>query len=614
MPVPQITITPAGFAAIVNAENTGTAPVKLTHVGLTAQHFDVATLGATVPGEAKRLTTFGGKAVADDTLHLNVRDDSADTYTLRGFGLYLQDGTLFAVYSQATPIMEKAAAATLLLATDIRFAKITATSIEVGDIDFINPPASTTQMGVVRLATEQEADTGSDHTTAITPRGLAGYINSRFGDGAPSIFVKKLLSVATAAIFRAELGLKSAAVRDEGAGNGLDADKLDGAHGDYYLDWRNFVGLPSSFPPAQHGHLISEVAGLADELARKTNRTGDTFTGTLAVNGAALRSYGWNGIASNGVLMLGDTGSFIQKNGAYFDFTNSAGGYSATLSAGGAIWTSGNFDPAAKLSRAGDTMTGALSVHAEFKAGINATGAGLRTAYDGSGNVYLDARQNLSQDVRNGNMHLRAATIVNSALQVRTDFGAVGNTLYAGGIIQRLTANTGNDDKLDTQVYRSTAGNGWDKAAWRFGRVVDLDTISFVQFEGNSTINIVTGKGSGNFGFGNNGAITCNGGYDFGSSIKLKDIEGPVPYGLATVEHMELAAGRYKPEYNSDGRRRLFFVAEQLAELVPEAVDLEGVEFNGERVASIKLDQLLPVMAKAIQELAAEVRALREDG
>ncbi|MNC54212.1 hypothetical protein D3C75_1036860 [compost metagenome] len=86
-----------------------------------------------------------------------------------------------------------------------------------------------------------------------------------------------------------------------------------------------------------------------------------------------------------------------------------------------------------------------------------------------------------------------------------------------------------------------------------------------------------------------------------------------MPYGLAAVERMELAAGHYKPEYNNDGRRRLFFVAEQLAELVPEAVDLKGVEFNGERVASIKLDQLLPVMAKAIQELAAEVRALKAE-
>lgn len=107
--------------------------------------------------------------------------------------------------------------------------------------------------------------------------------------------------------------------------------------------------------------------------------------------------------------------------------------------------------------------------------------------------------------------------------------------------------------------------------------------------------------------------VSATGGYDFGSSIKLKDIEGPQPYGLAEVERMELAVGRYKPEYNNDNRRRLFFVAEQLAELVPEAVDPEGVSFNGERVASIKLDQLLPVLARAIQEVANDNRELRAE-
>lgn len=553
MPVPQITITPAGFAAIVNAENTGTAPVKLTHVGLTAQHFDVLTVGATVPGEAKRLTTFGGKAVADDTLHLNVRDDSADTYTLRGFGLYLQDGTLFAVYSQATPIMEKAAAATLLLATDIRFAKITATSIEVGDIDFINPPASTTQMGVVRLATEQEADTGSDQTTAITPRGLAGYINRRFGDGAPSTFVKRLLSVATAAIFRAELGLKSAAVRDEGPGNGLDADKLDGAHGDYYLDWRNFVGLPSSFPPAQHGHPISEVVGLADELARKTNRTGDTFTGTLAVNGAALRSYGWNGVASNGVLMLGDTGSFIQKAGAYFDFTNSAGGYTATLAAGGTIWTSGNFDPAAKVSRNGDTMTGKLVFH-------------------GSGNA-----------IRRFEVFHNADSANDYGGKIALSYSASTTALAEIALVP--TGPSG----FRTQInFNLKSGDFYNSALLNY---MQLTTTG---------LNVI-------------GAISPSGGFDFGSSRKLKTIDGDMPYGLEEVRRITTLIGRYKPDYQNDGRTRLFFDAEQLAEVMPEAVDLEGVLFRGEYVPSIKLDQVLPPAYRAIAQLADLVDQLRAD-
>lgn len=670
MPIPQITITPAGFAAIVNAENTGTAPVKVTQVGLTAQHFDVGTVGASVPAEFKRLTTFGGKAVADDTLHLNVRDDGIDTYTLRGFGLYLQDGTLFAVYSQSTPIMEKAAAATLLLATDIRFAKINATSIEVGDIDFINPPATTTQMGVVRLASEQEADAGSDTATAITPRGLARYINNRFGTGAPSTFVKTLLGLATAAMFRVELGLKSAALRDEGHGNGLNADLLDGAHGDYYLEWKNFTGLPNRFPSAPHTHPIGEVDGLQPALDGKANRAGDTFTGPLAVNGAMLRSYGWSGVASNGILVLGDTGSSIVKNGAYFDFNNSAGGYTATLSAGGTIWTSGNFDPASRVKKSGDVMTGSLTMpELWLKNGGNANGW-IGTA---ASSVYFDARQNGS-DTPNASMRLRAsdftwanstgvtvaslsgsgAFVANYGVKGSGAFdpnapqaaGLISSGSYGGGIAMQdgnhwawlytaagdtifarvRNGSTGATKELfnaNTSSFRtetnhviqknipeiqfySPAGSVGYKV---FANISDsvADGIHFFNIGANLTLAKIK-NGSAEF----VGSVIAAGGFDFGSSRKLKDIDGPVTYGLAAVERMELAAGRYKPEYNGDGRRRLFFVAEQLAQLVPEAVDMDGVEFDGERVPSVKLDQLLPVLARAIQELAGQVRELRE--
>lgn len=597
MPIPQITITPAGFAAIVNAENTGTAPVKVTQVGLTAQHFDVDTVGASVPAEFKRLTTFGGKAVADDTLHLNVRDDGTDTYTLRGFGLYLQDGTLFAVYSQSTPIMEKAAAATLLLATDIRFAKINATSIEVGDIDFINPPATTTQMGVVRLATEQEADAGSDHATAITPRGLARYINNRFGAGAPSTFVKTLLGLATAAMFRVELGLKSAALRDEGHGNDLNADLLDGAHGDYYLDWKNFTGVPNRFTPAPHTHPIGEVDGLQPALDGKANRAGDTFTGPLAVNGAMLRSYGWNGVASNGILVLGDTGSSIVKNGAYFDFTNSAGAYTATLSAGGTIWTSGNFDPAKKVNKAGDTMTGELAT------------VGLRVGYPGNTvsrvfsdgtTVYYDCRGSYDGALPNAHACYRAKThtwtrddgVIVASLSNTGEYTVNGSAISANRCVR---TNTGTAALAGYVAFHRLDGTRMGYVGW--GDANRLQYAAENGFTGHAFV----------------GTVAATGGFDFGSSRKLKDIDGPMPYGLAEVRRIVTLIGRYKPEYNDDGRTRLFFDAEQFMEVMPEVVDEQGASLNGEPVPSIKIEQVMPPAYRAITELADLVDELRAE-
>jgi hypothetical protein len=107
------------------------------------------------------------------------------------------------------------------------------------------------------------------------------------------------------------------------------------------------------------------------------------------------------------------------------------------------------------------------------------------------------------------------------------------------------------------------------------------------------------------------GTLHVVGGINNGSSIKLKHIDGPLPYGLSEVERMQTATGRYRKDYSNDSRQRLFLIAEQLAELIPEAVDMEGVEYQGERVPAIKIEQLLPVFANAISQLSGQVRELR---
>lgn len=108
-------------------------------------------------------------------------------------------------------------------------------------------------------------------------------------------------------------------------------------------------------------------------------------------------------------------------------------------------------------------------------------------------------------------------------------------------------------------------------------------------------------------------SLSATGGFDFGSSRRLKDIHGVLPYGLAEVRRVSTLIGRYKPEYNSDGRDRLFFDAEQLAGIMPETVDMQGVPFEGEMVPSIKIEQTLPPLYKALSELADLVDVLRAE-
>ncbi len=677
MPVPQITITSAGFAAIVNAEHSGTAPVKLTQVGLTAQHFDVATVGASVPGEAKRLTTFGGQAVAADTLHLNVRDDTADAYTLRGFGLYLQDGTLFAVYSQPAPIMEKASAAVMLLATDIRFAKVNATSIEVGNIDFVNPPATTSRVGVVRLATDVEAEAGSDPTLALTPFGLARYINKRFGDGAPSAFVKGLLGLATAALFRTELGLRGAALRDEGHSNGLDADLLDGNHGDYYRDWRNLTGVPSQFTPAPHTHAWSAISGQPDTALRwptwgevtskpatyPPSAHSHAWTDIGGAPDTATRWPTWNEVTNKPATYApsahihseylpksaGDTQTLTGTLctyagvGATISFRN--GGnvfgryYFAHDDASWSFCTCEDNGAFRSVALSVNRATGALSVASNINAGSISSAS---TVSAGTSMVAGGVVQAGSEIVSLANGITSRGVGAGFSMVERSDYGVTWSMYASGGSINLWNSVYGNALSVSRNGHVAAAGELSAASLKTTGDLTVAGTAHLAQACVRATAGTAANAGyvafhtsdgtrrgyigwndggnklqySSENGFTGHafvGTVAASGGFDFGSSRKLKDIDGPMPYGLAEVRKIATLIGRYKPEFNPDGRLRLFFDAEQFMDVMPEVVDKEGVAFNGELVPSIKMDQALPPVYNAVAELADLVDRLRDD-
>jgi len=652
----QLNVTAAGIAAIVNAENTGTAPVLISHVGLTDQVFNAA--GATtLPGELKWLNTLAGAAVANDTIHITIRDDSADSYTLRGFGLYLSDGTLFAVYSHAgeTPdyIMQKAAAAMLLLQCDLRFTQINATSITFGNAEWLNPPATTTVPGVVELAEAAESIAGSDTSRAVTPAGLKAALDGRFGEGAPSAFVKGLLNLATAALIRAAIGLGSASLRDEGAGKGLDADKLDGQEGSWYLAWANLTGKPTTFAPSAHTHPWNEVTGVPATATRwptwsevtgkpatmppdsHTHAAADIVSGTLDLARlpqlpisqtanlqasldakAPTQNPNFTGtVQAQGVLQVLGGSAYVQSsptgNAHYWlrdetgrnrglvfwdrnndtvqlrrynaDGTAAQGGlilYADILSwNGNAVWHAGNFDPNAKAPLSNPQFTGT-----GIKIGAGSSGEGNIAfgvddwyLYSNSGNFGLFSAS------KGGGFAFDKAT---KTLSVN------GNNVWTSGNFNPNTKATLNANVAFADIY-ANRGNGTGVIFLNGGdRYLHWDGGRYVM---------------------PGGALLTGGGFDFGSSRKLKDVDGPMPYGLAEVRKIATLIGRYKREYVDDDRQRLFFDAEQFMEVMPEAVNAHGVEFNGEDVPTIKLDQVMPPAYRAIAQLADLVDELRAE-
>ncbi|SLK09540.1 gp53-like domain-containing protein [Novosphingobium mathurense] len=232
-------VTNAGRAALVNAANTGTAPVTIVEVGLTGTAVTPDPTATALPGEFKRISTLSGDVVADDTIHLIVRDETGDVFTVRSLALYLADGTLFAIYGQADVLVEKSAQALMLLAIDVQFADVDATELTFGDANFLNPPATTEQQGVVELSTLAEAIGGT--STSRVP-------------------AEKMVKDAVTAWLDARFGANNAGIwhpANDGAGSGLDADLLDGQQGSWYSNIPARLG----YNPVQQGTGNGQLAG-----------------------------------------------------------------------------------------------------------------------------------------------------------------------------------------------------------------------------------------------------------------------------------------------------------------------------------------------------------------
>lgn len=163
-----ITMTNAGIARFTAAQLGAGIDLAISTIALTDADFVVAPTLEALPGEFRRIDTISGKAVGDNIVHLTMRDDAEIGYTARGFGLFLADGTLFAVYGQAARLFEKSPLTTFLAAIDLAFPTADIDRLTFGNTDFLNPPATTQTPGVVELATQAEANVGTD-TRRVPP-------------------------------------------------------------------------------------------------------------------------------------------------------------------------------------------------------------------------------------------------------------------------------------------------------------------------------------------------------------------------------------------------------------------------------------------------------------
>lgn len=217
-------LTDAGLAAVQGAS--GSDPVTISHLGLTATPFDYAPTLTDLPGEFKRLEVASGVAAAPNMTHLTAYDTSADVWAITGFGLFMDDGVLFAVYTSPTIFMNKAELAFGLMAFDIAFDSDLAANINYGNAVFTYPPATEVTKGVARIATQARVDADTDDAddgeTIVTPRTLRARLAAFFAGrsivggglvtGGGDLSVDRTLTVSEATADEIDAGTSSATV------------------------------------------------------------------------------------------------------------------------------------------------------------------------------------------------------------------------------------------------------------------------------------------------------------------------------------------------------------------------------------------------------------------
>lgn len=176
----NVIITDAGIQEVINAEHDGTAPVRLAQVGFGRGIYTPSASQTELQDEIKRVDTIAGGVVGGNVMHIQALDGARDAaYAVYEIGVYTESGTLFAVYSQALPIIYKVADSEIMCVIDFVLAGFEPTSVTVGDTNYTLAPATTSNQGVVELATNEEAVAGTDAERALTPASGAAAIDDK---------------------------------------------------------------------------------------------------------------------------------------------------------------------------------------------------------------------------------------------------------------------------------------------------------------------------------------------------------------------------------------------------------------------------------------------------
>jgi hypothetical protein len=178
-------------------------------------------------------------------------------------------------------------------------------------------------------------------------------------------------------------------------------------------------------------------------------------------------------------------------------------------------------------------------------------------------------------------------------------YGADGTDFIMGArIFAQVDGAPGTND-MPVRLVFSTTADGASSPTER------------MRIKADGEVQIAGTTDRGNFNLQCNGTgVWGAGAYTNGSDERLKENIAEITEGLEVVNKLRPVSFNYKPEHSKDTSKQAGFIAQELLVALEGQDYLEGTVSQGPDYYNVAYQNLIPVLAKAIQELSAKVTAL----
>lgn len=246
-------ITAAGLAAVFNATNDG-LQARITEVVFGDEGWVPAQDATALRSEQFRVNVQAGTRINPTQIHITAIENGEESYWVREIGILLSDGTLFAVWSDPQqPLAWKTSDVDLLLAFDMVLSALPEDSVIVEGEGGLNlSPATAEEVGLVRLATNEEAVAGfMSGAVTMSPLDVR-----RHGD------------------------IRYAQVEHGHAWNEINGRPTHFTPTAHTHHWGHVTGKPTSFNPSQHFHRWEDISDRPSSLPPSAHNHDTRYTPT----------------------------------------------------------------------------------------------------------------------------------------------------------------------------------------------------------------------------------------------------------------------------------------------------------------------------------------------